>query len=108
MGSIRRKRSPAVMLAMLGAAVAATTLLALDARGSDIPDSLSVATAEFRGLDNGAAPLPKLKSTATLASMPWNTYWPEPLVVLTLLVGYCVAVLAKGRLEPVRVRPRRP
>lgn len=106
MGSIRRRRSPAVLIAMLVAAVSATALLALDAHGSDVPLTLSAAVQQ-----PGAAALGRELepgSTALLASMRWTTFWPDPLVVLALLVGYAAAVLARGRLEPVRVRTRRP
>lgn len=112
MGSIRRKHSPAVLIAMLGAAVSATALLALDAHGSDVPVTLSVAVSQPPGLGLGRAAVFGCElepgSTAVLASMRGTTFWPEPLVVLALLVGYVAAVLARERLDPVRVPRRRP
>ena len=111
MGLIRRKRSPAVLIAIVGACVSATALLALDAQGSDSPVTLSVAVQEPPGLGLGGAVAfgreLEPPSTAVLASMRWTTFWPEPLVVLALLVGYAAAVLARDRLDPVRVPTRR-
>lgn len=112
MGSIRRKRSPAVLIAMLGAAVSATALLALDARGSDARVTFPVTDPQPGGVDPGEANLfgRQLEpgSTVVLASARWAMLWPEPLVVLPLLVGYVAAVLARRRLDPVRVRGQRP
>ena len=111
MGLIGRKRSPAVLIAVVGACVSAMALLALDAQGSDSPVTLSVAVAQPPGLGLGAAAAfgreQDPASTAVLASMRWTTFWPEPLVVLALLVGYAAAVLARDRLDPVRVPTRR-
>lgn len=112
MSLIRRKRSPVVLIAMLGTAVSATALLALDARGSDIPVTFSVSDPEPAGVDAGQGTLfgRRLEpgSTIVLASTCLAMVWPEPVVVLPLLVGYVAAVLAKRRLDPVGVRTRRP
>ena len=85
--------------------------MALDARGSDAPVTFSLADPQPGVVNPGEATRSgrqlEPRSTVVLASAGGAMLWPEPLVILPLLAGYVSAVLARKRLDPVRVRARR-